>query len=691
MRIITAALPYANGFLHLGHIASTYLPADIYAKHSKIKLGNENVVFVSATDEHGTPIEVNALKFNLEPEEFVKIFRSEFKKDFEKVNISFDNFYYTHSEENKRLVEEFFEKAKRKNLIYEKKIKALYCESCERFLPDRFVKGSCPYCDASDQYGDVCEVCGRTYSAMDLVEPYCIICKSKPLIKETKHFFFALSKLESEIKKYLEESNLQEDAKNYALSWLKDGLKDIDITRDYPYFGFPIPNYDDKFFYVWVDAPFGYVSSVWNYDERAFKLWREKKAEVIHFIGKDIVYFHYIYWIAMLMVMDFALPKAMPTRGYLTLNKKKMSKSRGNFVYVRDLAEFMDSDYIRYYFARNIPDDITDGDFSFDVFKEKINKELVGIIGNLGYRIVKILEGRELNLEFDFNNDDVFKKVDGLLEGHRIKDALDIIIEYAVKCNEKFNSYEPWKLVKENTESAERKLLELLHDISLLFALLEPYTPKMVKRFYEMLGCKRKEYGILQIKGKVKAKQHVIEKIDENIFSLVSGSDAFCKVDLKIGRIVEVVDIKESDKLYLMKLECGDEVKQVVGGLKKHYTEKELLNKKVVFVNNLKKAKLMGYESEGMLLAASSEDGKVVGLCVVDDELIPSGSEVLVKGMFKNVKDRISIDFFRKIDLIKAGSFVYYKDYPLIARSLCKEVRIKIDRADSIEDGVKLW
>ncbi len=691
--IVTAALPYANGFLHLGHIASTFLPADIYARFLKLKYGKENVVFISATDEHGTPIELNAIKHNLHPKDFVKIFRKEHKEDLERLEIIFDNFYYTHSKENKKLVYEFYKKAKQKGLIYEKEMTALFCERCNRFLPDRFVKGTCPFCGAEDQYGDVCEVCGRTYTAKDLLNPRCILCNSTPVIKKTTHLFFALSKLQKDIEEYLKKSQLQEDAKNYALSWIKDGLRDIDITRDAPYFGFPVPDKKNKYFYVWVDAPFGYIASTTSYNSNLIEWWKDKNTKIVHFMGKDIIYFHYIYWIAMLIAGDYSLPDAMPVRGYLTLNKKKMSKTRGNFVYLRDLEEFFDSTHIRYYFARSIPDNIDDGDFSYDAFKDKVNKELIGIIANLGYRMMKIankMETYKFKRDIDLSRYDIFKEIDVLLEKYAIKGALEKILEFAVRLNEKFNTYEPWRLIKEKRD--EDKIDELFEEISVLFALLEPYLPKMVNKFYDVVGLERSDYTRLKVKDKVKEAKILVDKIDEKLFLLASGGDMFSSVDLKIGLIKEVEDIKQSEKLYYITLDVGDKKdKRIVAGIKRYYSADELVGKRVVFVNNLKKAKIMGYESEGMLLAASSKNGDILGIAIVEDPLITPGSDVIIKGVVKKPKEIIDIEEFRKIELIKNGDFVYYKGYKLIARSAAKEEEIKIDRAKYIEDGVKLW
>lgn len=685
--IITAALIYANGFPHLGHIASTYLPADIFARFMKLWKGNKNVVFVCATDEHGTPIQVSAEECGKDTQNYVEVYRKEDLKDLESVGIKFDIFYHTHSHENEELTKEFFEKAKKHSLIYEQEIESLYCESCKRFLPDRYVIGTCPFCGAENQYGDICENCGKTYNPVELKSPKCKVCGSIPIIKKTKHYFFRLSALTDKIKEYLENNEeLQEDAKNYALQWIKEGLKDLDITRDNPYFGFKIPGHKNKYFYVWIDAPLGYISSSLAFNKMLRKWWEQRDTKIVHFIGKDIVYFHYIYWIAMLLTMGFVLPFKMPTRGYLTINKNKMSKSKGNFLLVRDvMANLPSPDYLRFYFARVIPDHIADGDFSVKGLIEKSNKELIGNIVNVAYRVLSMLKkkggGKPRVLKF---HEEVIDKYINAMKEARIKEALEILLNYSSEINAELNAKEPWK--KEDKEATEI-LEELINKVIILYGLLEPFIPTTVNKFYKMAGVKRVGFNEFEFKG-VQKVEHLLERLDEKALENLKGTSIINKVDLRVGTIKEVMNIEGSEKLYLIKLNDGEKTRQLIAGLRKYYTYEELVGKKVVFVANLKPAKIFGYLSEGMLLVVSSDNN--VGLVEVHEE-VKDGSDVIIKGVIKKPSKELDIKEFRKIDLVKQGKNLFYNNRKVVVRNKCGEYPVVIDRFESIKDGAKAW
>ncbi|MCK4883673.1 MAG: methionine--tRNA ligase, partial [Candidatus Diapherotrites archaeon] len=337
--LVTAALPYANGLLHIAHIRSTYVPADVFSRF--LKATGRDAVYVCASDDHGTPIEVNAAKRGISPEEHVAFFREKQIRDFKNLSIEFDYFYNTNGDANKELSDFFFNTLKEKGFIEEREVMHRYCSKCERFLPDRFIKGTCPFCSALDQYGDGCEVCGKIYRPVDLVESKCAQCGTVPVEKTGKHFFFKLSLFSDKLKSWLESNKaLQTEVKNYALKWIEEGLEDWDITRDAPYCGFNIPGEDKKFYYVWFDAPIAYFSSAFQWAKENnvdFDKLVSGDAKIYHFIGKDIVYHHYLFWPAMLMgVEKFALPHAIPTRGHGLLAGKKMSKSRGSFISVED-------------------------------------------------------------------------------------------------------------------------------------------------------------------------------------------------------------------------------------------------------------------------------------------------------------------------------------------------------------------
>ncbi|HLC71151.1 MAG TPA: methionine--tRNA ligase, partial [Candidatus Nanoarchaeia archaeon] len=334
--IVTAALPYANGQIHIGHLLE-YVQADIYTRF--LRLIGKNVLYICASDMHGTPVEVNAAKAGKAPEQFATEFWQEHQKDFASYEIVFDNYYKTHSPENKELAEYFYKTLKKKKLIYRKKIDAIYCPQCKRYLPDRYVKGTCPHCQAQDQYGDICEKCSSVLKGVDLVNPYCSLCRATPIKKESEHYFFALSKLSSKLQKWMNDpkSKLQPEVRNWLQEWMNKGLEDWCISRDAPYFGFEIPESkketgEVKYFYVWLDAPIGYISSTKNYCDK-FKLkWKDYwyKGKIQHFLGKDIAYFHFLFWPAMLMAVGIPLP-TLTVHGFITVNGQKMSKSRGTF------------------------------------------------------------------------------------------------------------------------------------------------------------------------------------------------------------------------------------------------------------------------------------------------------------------------------------------------------------------------
>ena len=391
--LITCALPYANGPLHLGFILEA-VQGDIYARFNRLQ--GKDVLFCCADDTHGTPIEVNAEKQGISPEALIAKIYDQHVLDLKDFEISFYSFYTTNSPENKELSELFFKKLNKKGHIYQKEIELTYCNTCKRFLPDRYVKGKCPKCQAPDQYGDVCEKCNSAYNTTDLVNPYCVICKSLPTRKISKHYFFKLSNFQKQLAKYIDgNKNFQPEVVNYLKNWISEGLKDWCISRDGPYFGFKIPGEENKYFYVWLDAPIGYISSTINgcrlkgKEEKWKTYWDVKsKSQICHIIGKDIIYFHYLFWPAMLMGAGFNLPKDIPVHGFLTINGEKMSKSRGTFILAREYLDTakLSPEYLRFYYASNIIKQNTDIDLSINDFKDKINNELVANIGNFAFR-----------------------------------------------------------------------------------------------------------------------------------------------------------------------------------------------------------------------------------------------------------------------------------------------------------------
>jgi len=495
--LVTAALPYANGPLHLGHLRSTYFPGDIYSRF--LRMLGEDVLYICATDEHGTPIIVNSEKKNKTPQEFVDYYYNYDKKMFEKINVNFDSFHRTSSKENIELSQRFFNLMNENGYIYTKEIEQLFCEKCNRPLPDRLVKGSCPYCGEVDQYGDACEVCGRVIKVEQLVNPYCSTCKTPPVKKPSVHYFFKLNEFSDELKKWLiENKNLQEDVKNYVLSWIESGLNEWDITRDLNW-GVPVPNEKNLVFYVWFDAPIAYISSTQFKTSGWEKYWKSEDSEIVHFIGKDISYHHYLFWPAMLMsVKDgYQLPHSIPVRGYLNLQGKKFSKSKGWYVSIEEFLEHFSSDYLRYYITALTPHSSTDADFYWKDFMLKINNELVANVGNFLYRTLsmskkhfpEIIPDSEVDQEMLNKINETSKKVELLVREYKVKEAMDVILKLSSEFNAYLSSNEPWK--KEGEEKT-KILLTSLYGVHAISVLMNPYLPEITIELRKSLGLENK-------------------------------------------------------------------------------------------------------------------------------------------------------------------------------------------------------
>ena len=691
--LITSALPYANGSLHLGHLCSTYLPADIFVRYHRLK-GND-AIYVCATDEHGTPIEINAKKAGLKPEEFVKIYRKEHAKDFKDMGISFDIFYHTHSEENKKFASLFFKKAKEKGSIYTKKVELMYCPKCARYLPDRFLKGTCPKCSAPGQYGDSCEKCGATYQTSDLIDAYCAICKTKPEKRTQEHYFFRLTQYEKQLKKWLTTNRrIQKDVKNYVLNWIKEGLKDWDITRTGPYFGFLIPGETNKYFYVWLDAPIGYISSTAKWARAHNKKWENywlgKDTEIYHFIGKDIVYFHFLFWPALLMAANFSLPANIPTRGYLTVEKDKMSKSRGTFILLRDYLDRFPPDYLRYYLTSVTSNNTTDVDFSYLDLQAKVNNDLSDTFGNLAHRVLtftcsnfdsKIPPCAKLNKkdkDFDKKIDALPKKAGALIEKVELKKALEELMDFARECNRYFNSNEPWKTIKEDKGRTKTTLYLSLKAISQLSVLMEPFIPSISKDLQKTLNIKTPKWGKITVKAgaKINSPKPLITKITNDDIK----EDPFSALDLRAAKILSLKDHPNAEKLYVMQITLGKEKRQLVAGLKEHIKKEDLQGKNIVVIANLEYAKLRGIESQGMLLAA--DNGKDVAILTAEGA--KPGESVHAEGIPKKPAMKIKFSDFLKIEMtVTKNKQITYKN------SILKTESGKPVRAD-IDEGAKV-
>ena len=499
--LVTSALPYANAPLHLGHILE-HTQTDIWVRYQKL-IGN-NCTYVCADDAHGTPIMLKAEELNKEPEDLIEEIYVNHVNTFNLYNINHDNFHTTHSEENRTLSERIFNALNEKGLIEIRTIEQLYDTSRNMFLSDRYVKGSCPKCYAEDQYGDNCEFCSATYDAIELIDPFSVLSNTSPIIKESEHLFFKLSELKQEIVEWLKNSKIQNPVQNKLSEWLDEDLKDWDISRDSPYFGFEIPGHKDKFFYVWLDAPIGYLASHINYlnkqNSNEFeKFWDpESNSEIYHFIGKDIMYFHTLFFPVMLSNANFKKPSGVFVHGFLTLDGEKMSKSRGNFISADDFVSVLDPEYLRYYFASKLSTGVDDIDLNLEDLKQKVNADLVNKLVNIASRSANFLNkyfNNELSKEIDNvelvehfikSSEEISKHYENL----ELNKAMKEIMALADKANQYVDKMEPWVLIKDerNLELVHRICSTALNLFRILIIMIEPVTPNLSKKSLNFLN-----------------------------------------------------------------------------------------------------------------------------------------------------------------------------------------------------------
>ena len=502
--LVTSALPYANAPLHLGHILE-HTQTDIWVRFQRL-FGND-CIYVCADDAHGTPIMLKAEELGIEPEKLIADIQKDHIETFSNYQISHDNFHTTHSGENKELSERIFETINNKGLIEKKVINQLFDEQKQMFLSDRYVKGECPLCHEEEQYGDNCEKCSATYNAIDLINPISVLSGSIPIIKESEHLFFKLSSLDNQIIDWLENSKIQEPVRNKLNEWLDGELKDWDISRDSPYFGFLIPGYDDKYFYVWLDAPIGYLASHKNYlkknDNESYfeEFWkRDSSTELFHFIGKDIMYFHTLFFPVMLENADLKTPDGVFVHGFLTLNGEKMSKSRGNFISAENYINNLDPNYIRYYFASKLGTGVDDIDLNLEDFRQKSNTDLVNKYANIASRTAKFIDknfGGVLSEELDSPEIleefiETTSKIAYYYENLELSKAVKEIMALSDKANQYIDSKQPWKLIKEEGKE------ELVHSIcttainlfKVLTIALNPIIPGFTKNSCDFLDIK---------------------------------------------------------------------------------------------------------------------------------------------------------------------------------------------------------
>ncbi len=656
--LVTSALPYANGPLHIGHAIGAYIPADVYVRYHRLK-GND-VVYISGTDEHGTPIAVTADNEGITPQEVVDKYYKIIKKAFYDLGISFDNFSRTSRKEHHRLSQEFFLNIMKNGFIYKKIVERPYCTKCRRFLPDRYVRGICPFCGANDQRGDQCEICGKQLEPHELKKYYCTICRGKPVMKKTEHWFFRLSAFADRLEKWIyKNKHWPDNARNFSLGWLKEGLKDRAITRDLDW-GVPLPveGSEGKVLYVWFDAPIGYISSTIEWarnkgdDKLWMRYWMEKECKIVHFIGKDNIPFHAIIWPAMLMAhKDYNLPWQISSNEYLNLEGKKMSTSRSWVIWLHDILSEFPADYLRYYLLAINPAK-HDADFSLREFQHRINSELISTLGNFIHRTFTFIKRYNNGIvpEEDIytkEDKDILRDIENYtndvahnIENFRFSQALFSMMNLAHRGNEYFQHKEPWK--KENTYGTT--LFICANIVRTLSILMFPFIPFSAEKTWKMLNLDGKlseqrweDAARLSISsghriGKITT---LFSKIDDSqidrfikkyLKSRYIKYDDFKSIDIRIGEITNVEEHPNADKLYLLNVNLGDIGKrQVVAKIKDEYTKDDLIGKQVVLVVNLESLEIRGKKSEGMLLAADV-NGKPILL--IPDKTTKIGAKV---------------------------------------------------------------
>lgn len=536
--LVTSALPYANGSIHLGHLLE-YLQTDIWVRYQK--MSNNDCTYICADDAHGTPIMLKARELNISPEKLIEKSKKEHIEDFADFHIEFDNYHTTHSEENRMLSELIYNNLKDKGVIERREIEQYYDEDEEMFLPDRYIKGTCPKCGAKDQYGDSCEKCGATYSSTEVIDPISVISNSKPIKKKTEHLFFKLSDYEKFLSNWLTDNRVQKEINNKMKEWLSDGLSSWDITRDKPYFGFNIPGEKEKFFYVWLDAPVGYIASYKNLCDKNsinyLSSWeRDTEVELYHFIGKDIAYFHVLFWPSMLEGAGFRTPTSVFCHGFLTIDGEKMSKSRGTFIKARTYLNHLNPEYLRYYFASRLTSKIEDIDLNFSDFVARVNSDLVGKLINIGSRCARFI-----NKDFDntlaskSNNQSlitqILEKKDAIQTNYENRDFsknIRVISSLADEVNKYIDDEKPWIKIKDkdNNEAVHEVCSDGINMFRVLVGYLKPVLPKIAENVEKLLKCSPIDwYNIDQLilEKKIEPFKPIITRIDEKSIEIIKA------------------------------------------------------------------------------------------------------------------------------------------------------------------------
>ena len=654
--LVTSALPYANGPLHLGHLVE-YIQTDIWVRFQKMR-GHE-CHLVCADDTHGTPVMLRAEGEGITPEALIERVYAEHVRDFAGFAIGFDNYSSTHSDETRAFANEIYGKLKAAGLIELRIIEQLFDPVKEMFLPDRFIKGECPRCHAKDQYGDGCEVCGAIFAPTDLINPYSALSGAKPVKRKSEHHFFKLGECAEFLKEWTRSGTLQDEAANKMDEWLSAGLVDWDISRDAPYFGFEIPDAPGKYFYVWLDAPIGYLSSFKQLCARSGldfdSFWKPRsKAELYHFIGKDILYFHALFWPAILEKSGYRTPTRLFAHGFLTVDGQKMSKSRGTFITAQTYLEHLNPEYLRYYYAAKLNATMEDIDLNLSDFLARVNSDLVGKYVNIASRCARFITkqfGGKLASQLPEHSQPLlnqFREAKSVIEQHyeerEYSKAIREIMRLADLANQYVDELKPWELAKDPEQSTQLHLVcsACLELFRLLTLYLKPVLPRLAEKVetflaiaplvwedvknenalrnlsinpYEHLVTRIEQKQIdallmtsASIEPKVEAAvQSAIPPIAETI-----GIDDFGKIDLRVAKIVNAELLEDAEKLLKLTLDIGLETRTVFAGLKSAYTPEQLIGRYTVMVANLSPRKMRFGESQGMVLAAGDNHGLYV-------------------------------------------------------------------------------
>ena len=623
--LVTQALPYANAPLHLGHILEA-VQTDIWARFQE--LNNNECLFFCADDTHGTPVMLKANQMGVKPEQLIADVYKDHESTYKLFDINFANFYSTHSDENKKFSEYIYECAKNNNLISKSLIEQYYDEEKKIFLSDRYIKGTCPKCGAEDQYGDNCGVCGASYNVLDVKNPLSILSNSTPIKKKSEHIFFDLPQKNKMLKDFLNKVDLQESIKNKLKEWLSDDLKKWDISRDAPYFGFKIPGEKDKYFYVWVDAPIGYLASISNWATKnninMEDLWSENSDyEIYHFIGKDIAYFHGLFWPALLNAANFKLPDGINVHGFLTINGEKMSKSKGTGILAKEFANITNPETLRYYFAAKLNNKVEDIDLNFEDYVQRINSDLVGKYLNIASRSASFLKKNKniLSANVDHKVLDNFilmkDQVIKLYESKQYSKLIRVIMDLADEINKYINEETPWK--KDHDEAVEISSTAI-NAFFIISVYLNPVIPNITKKAFEFLNVEKISFDDVE-KTKIKEintykpllnrLEKIIIPVEEDMDNVnLINIDQFSAVDLRVAKIVKAEHVEGADKLLRLTLDVGDlGTRNVFAGIKSAYEPNELTDKHIVLVNNLEPRKMKFGVSEGMVLASSNDEG----------------------------------------------------------------------------------